>query len=71
MSTHRIEVTLTNDGTLTLNGLPFHAGDAVEVLIVPRTLRPGAGERYPLRGKPIRYEHPAEPVAQDDWEVLR
>ncbi|MBI3801418.1 MAG: hypothetical protein HY268_31150 [Deltaproteobacteria bacterium] len=36
MSTHRVEATLTQDGTLTLSHLPFHAGDAVEVIIVAR-----------------------------------
>jgi hypothetical protein len=24
-----------------------------------------------LKGKVLRYEQPTEPVAQDDWEVLR
>jgi len=27
--------------------------------------------RYPLRGKPIRYIDPIEPVAEEDWEALR
>jgi hypothetical protein len=26
---------------------------------------------YPLRGLPIRYDDPTEPVAEDDWEVLQ
>lgn len=26
---------------------------------------------YPLRGVKIRYEEPFEPVAVDDWEVLK
>ena len=25
---------------------------------------------YPLRGIPIRYENPTEPVAEDDWSAL-
>ena len=25
---------------------------------------------HPLRGKVIRYEHPYEPVAVEDWEAL-
>lgn len=32
MNAHKIKVVLTEDGTLTLRGLPFHAGDAVEVM---------------------------------------
>ena len=27
-------------------------------------------DRYPLRGRPYRYDLPYEPVAQDDWETL-
>jgi len=34
MNTHKIETVLTEDGTLTLQGLPFHAGDTVEVIIL-------------------------------------
>ncbi len=28
-------------------------------------------ERYPLRGRVVRYERPTEPVAEADWEALR
>ncbi|QKQ76468.1 hypothetical protein [Nostoc sp. TCL240-02] len=34
MNAHKIELVLTEDETLTLHGLPFHAGDAVEVIIL-------------------------------------
>lgn len=27
-------------------------------------------DRYPLRGRPYRYDMPYEPVAQDEWEAL-
>ena len=27
-------------------------------------------DRYPLRGKPYRYDQPYDPVAQDEWEAL-
>ena len=31
-----------------------------------------AGERtYPLRGVPVEYLDPAEPVAESDWSALR
>ena len=33
MNVHKIEVVLTEDETLMLRGLPFHAEDAVEVII--------------------------------------
>jgi hypothetical protein len=71
MSVHRVETTVTSDGTLTLTNLPFHAGDVVEVLIVPRTPKPIGQERYPLHGKPIQYMNPTEPVAGEDWAALQ
>ena len=41
----------------------------VEVII--RSRNGGNGERYPLRGKPIRYTNPFDSVAEHDWGVLR
>ncbi|MBH8553872.1 hypothetical protein I8751_16135 [Nostocaceae cyanobacterium CENA357] len=79
MNAHKIEVVLTEDGTLTLQGLPFHAGDAVEVIILdtktpqhPKAV-PSQAEKnlYPMRGKVIRYDDPTEPVALSDWEILQ
>jgi hypothetical protein len=71
MSTHHIETKLTEDGKLTLNDLPFHAGEAVEVIVTSRPTKTGNVDRYPLRAKPIHYIEPTEPVADEDWEALR
>jgi hypothetical protein len=80
MNAHKIEVILTEDGTLTLQGLPFHAGDAVEVIILSaKTPHHQAApkvqldkNRYPLHDtQPYRYDDPTEPVALEDWEVLQ
>jgi hypothetical protein len=58
MSAYKIETIVSEDGTLTLKGLLFHAGDAVEVIILARS--PSTAEKameqpetnlYPLRGK--------------------
>ncbi|MCY7277041.1 MAG: hypothetical protein LH702_25765 [Phormidesmis sp. CAN_BIN44] len=79
MNAHKVETVLSEDGTLMLKGLPFHAGDAVEVIILERG---GQSERtvaaqeesnlFPLRGTVLHYEEPFEPaVPLDDWEVLR
>jgi hypothetical protein len=62
-----------------LKGLPFHAGDVVEVIILqPQTaqhqiksLETQNTNLYPLRGKVIRYDDPTEPVALEDWEYLQ
>jgi hypothetical protein len=79
MNAHKIETSLTEDGTLVLEGLPFHAGDVVEVIILqPQTaqhqiksLETQNTNLYPLRGKVIRYDDPTEPVALEDWEYLQ
>jgi hypothetical protein len=68
---HRIETTLQQDGTLTLEHLPFRAGQSVEVIILPQPRAAQAENPYPLRGTPIRYERPTEPVAQEEWEALQ
>lgn len=33
MGMHKVAVTLTEDGTLSLSGLPFQAGDTVEIVL--------------------------------------
>lgn len=71
MSTHHFETKLTEDGKLTLNDLPFHAGETVEVIVVSHSSGAKSADSYPLRGKPVRYIEPTEPVAEEDWEALR
>ncbi|MEH1867562.1 MAG: hypothetical protein V7K69_21490 [Nostoc sp.] len=80
MNAHKIKIVLTEDGTLTLQGLPFHAGDAVEVIILEAktpdkqvALKSQSDTNlYPLHNtQPYRYEDPTEPVAVEDWEVLQ
>ncbi|WP_414526642.1 hypothetical protein [Nodularia chucula] len=80
MNAHKIEAVLTEDGTLTLQGLPFHAGETVEVIILEtKTLQNQADPKsqsdknsYPLHNiQPYQYDDPTEPVALEDWEVLQ
>lgn len=80
MNAHKIETVLTEDGTLTLQGLPFRAGDAVEVIILEsHTSQQEQGLKhqpdknlYPLRDtQPYRYDYPTDPVALEDWEALK
>lgn len=78
MDVHRIETVLTEDGTLTLRGLPFHVGDTVKVIVLEShssqhealTHSPDLNP-YPLHGAVIRYDDPTEPVALEDWEALK
>ena len=71
MNDYRVETKIKRDGSLTIKGLPFRAGDCVEVIVRGQKEGAGNGERYPLRGKPIRYNEPFGGVADGDWEVLK
>ncbi|WP_414755159.1 hypothetical protein [Anabaena sp. CCY 9910] len=72
MKAHRIETTLTEDGTLIIKDLPFQAGEAVEIIILENSSQPSDSNPYPLRGKVIHYDDPFEPaVAIEDWEALQ
>ncbi len=70
MEAYRVETTVAEDGELTLKQIPFRAGERVEVIVLAAPEVASAGDRYRLRGTPLRYDHPTEPVAGDDWEVL-
>jgi hypothetical protein len=71
MQAHRTKAIVSENGSLTIERVPFPAGKPVEVVVFPAQSQSRQGERYPLRGTPIRFDDPNEPVAQSDWEVLR
>ena len=66
---HRIETVLSEDGKLSLDRLPFRAGQAVEVFVLPITC-PIPADRS-LFGTLLRYDRPTEPVAETDWDVFQ
>jgi hypothetical protein len=66
---HRVETVLSKDGTLLLEHLPFRAGQAVEVIVLPVARPIPAGQS--LQGSVLRYDDPTEPVAEADWDALR
>lgn len=68
MEAYRATVQMGADGSLTLNHLPFEAGEEVEVIVARNPRDP---RRYPLRGTPLHYERPFEPVAEGEWEALQ
>ena len=71
MQTYRIETIISTNRVLTIRGVPFRAGEKVEVIILSFPRKWGKAERYPLRGKPIRYIAPFDSVAENEWGVLR
>lgn len=66
---HRVETVLSEDGKLSLDHLPFRAGQAVEVIVQP-VARPAVGG-HPLTGSVVHYDRPTEPVADSDWDADR
>jgi hypothetical protein len=71
MKAYRVETTVSEDKSLRLEQVPFQAGDAVEVIVLAASERRQAENPYSLRGTPIRYDDPMEPVAESDWEALK
>lgn len=71
MQTYRVESIVSANRVLTIRGVPFRAGERVEIIVVsiPRELK--NGNRYPLHGTPIRYSAPFDGVAENDWAALR
>jgi hypothetical protein len=68
MSEFKTQTVVGADGTVTVQGLPFHAGEPVEVTVTsaaPATVTGAA----PLVGSVLRYDDPTGPIATDDWEA--
>jgi len=71
MQAYRLEAKVQQGGQLTLSSLPLQAGEEVEVIILVRTPKAQVKKPYPLRGLPLTYLNPTEPVAPSDWNVLQ
>lgn len=70
MQAHRTEITLSEDGVITLRDIPFRRGESVEIIVLPFPVPAAPGSRYPLRGTPVTFLSPTEPVADADWEAV-
>ena len=71
MKAYRVEKQIAANGELKLSGLPFKEGDKVEVIILSCATGSHPVTSSPLRGKVIEYLDPTEPVAEEDWELLK
>lgn len=71
MQAHRVEATVESDGSVKVTALPFRPGERVEVIVLPAVARTPAEIEQSRRGSVLRYERPADPVAEEDWEALR
>jgi hypothetical protein len=68
---YRVRSHVAEDGSLTIENIPFAIGQEVEVILLAESRAAENRDRYPLRGTVLKYIDPLEPVAEDDWEVLK
>ncbi len=61
----------TENGLIVLRDLPVQEGDSLEVIVTARSPASSTREDFPLRGEPMEYHDPFEPVAGNDWEATR
>ena len=72
MQAMRWETIVNEDGTIHLSGLPWPAGEAVEVIVLPHANPQSVNTARPLAGLPLRYDRPFDPaVAPEEWEANR
>ena len=67
--TFRVKTLVTKGGKVSVKGLPFRAGETVEVT-VRRGKKPARAAKFSLRGKPLIYRDPFK-GASSDWEVMQ
>jgi hypothetical protein len=68
---YRTRAKVGEDGRLTLEQLPFAAGDEVEVTISPRAAEAAGPTFGALQGTVQQYDEPMEPVEEHEWDVLK
>ena len=80
MVTFTTRAAVTDGGIIQIDGLPFAAGEQVEVVVkplpAPAAAEQSEAERYPLRGlvnpETFHYERPFDPaVPLEDWDALK
>jgi hypothetical protein len=68
---HWSETTVGKHGELLLEGLPFEAGQKVEVLVISKAAGSTTPGEPSLRRSVLEYREPLEPVASEDWDALQ
>lgn len=65
MKAYRVELILTESGVISLQGLPFQAGESVEIIVLEKStpsMTELSGQAFPLAGTVLHYEDPLEPA---------
>lgn len=68
---YSVEKTISKNGTLQLEALPFSPGEMVDVLVLARKTAADAPPMYVLKNSVLRYDQPFEPVAEEDWDAQK
>lgn len=80
MDAHETEAIVDANATIHVSELPFATGERVRVVVVPQERHPrhtpdeifrSARLRRTLRGTPVEYDRPDEPVGVEDWEAIK
>ncbi len=69
METFKTKAIIKKNHKIELENVPFANGDEVEIEVTLK--EKNSNNNYPLRGTLLKYDEPFEPVAEDDWEVLK
>lgn len=67
--TFRTKTLVSKGGKLSIKGLPFRAGESVEVTVRRKKKISTRTTKYPLHGKLVIYHEPFKAVALNDWET--
>ena len=71
MQTLHFETTVPKNREIKLNLSPFRPGEQVEVIVLSRKPTVKGVHEFLLKNSVIKYIKPTEPVADDDWSVLK
>ncbi len=72
MASFKATITVQENGRISLDSLPFQAGEEVEVEVKSTPPQPPSHDRFPLRGIPYKYDRPFDPaIPTDDWNVYQ
>jgi hypothetical protein len=69
METFKTKAIIKKNHKIELENVPFANGYEVEIEVTLK--EKNSNNNYPLSGILLKYDEPVEPVAEDDWEILK
>ena len=72
MTSFKTTITIPANGQITLDSLPFQAGERVEIHVESTPTKQKIQNRFPLRGSTYKYDRPFDPASPlEDWAVYQ